>query len=196
MAPAPVAAPPAPFTCVGQVASYDSILGVEMRCDGVGRTWHLAAGDGMDLPSVLRLDVRGSFEVRPLHEKTALLVAFTDTSGVRHTPQPDDDCFLTTAASRNRGLPDDCAALQVMRAFRDEVLGRDHPDVRAYEAFAPAVVAAVQARPDAGRVWDVLYEDYLEPILAQIAAGDDDAAHASYRRMVEDLARGLGVSAS
>ena len=155
VAPAPVAptvALPPPFTCAGQVVSYDSVLGVEMRCDDAMRTWRLAADDGWDLPQALGPNVRGTFEARPLHDTAATLIAFTDVNGVRHTPEAELDCFLTTAASRNRGLPDDCEALQVMRAFRDEVLGRDHPDVRAYEAFAPAVVAAVQARPDAGRI--------------------------------------------
>jgi hypothetical protein len=121
----------------------------------------------------------------------------TTQAGVAYRPdtpeniQSQQDCFITTAVSLARGLPDDCDELTVLRAYRDRYLA-GHPDVATYYRIAPAIVRAVATRPDAATIWRVLYEDYLAPIVAMVRAGRDAEAHAAYRAMVADLELALG----
>lgn len=53
----------------------------------------------------------------------------------------DEGCFFTTACVEARGLPDDCEALETLRAFRDACLA-NRPDGREaiaeYYRMAPA----------------------------------------------------------
>ena len=62
-------------------------------------------------------------------------------------------CFITEATMAGLGVQDDDAEpLKVLRAFRDQVLcqhAAGQQMIQEYEAIAPLVVQAVQARPDA-----------------------------------------------
>lgn len=99
-------------------------------------------------------------------------------------------CFLTTACVEHKGLPDDCHELTTMRRFRDEWLvdqpsGRE--EVAEYYAVAPCIVAHINARSDAGEVWEKLYQEYIQPCVAAVDAGEFERAHGVYRTMVEDV---------
>ena len=55
-------------------------------------------------------------------------------------------CYLTSACTQARGLPDDCEELTVLRAFRDtyvRALPTGEADVRRYYATAPQIVNAI-----------------------------------------------------
>ncbi|MCB9678933.1 MAG: hypothetical protein H6737_27780 [Alphaproteobacteria bacterium] len=183
--------PPDSFTCTGEVERFDSLLGAFFRCDGDPSRWWVTPGIDMDFPDVVRTGARGKVVLKRNGPDGAILVSFQTSDGVIHVPQPEPDgCFLTTAVTRSRGLPDDCAELQAMRAFRDGWLGPEHPDVRRYYAVAPAIVAAIDAREDADAVWDIVRVDYLEPILALVGEGRNEQAHAAYRQLVDDLLAG------
>jgi len=115
---------------------------------------------------------------------------------VSHTPEPEIEkkrrrkCFLTTAACISLGLSDDCAELNDMRRFRDDVLSRmpgGLADIEAYYRIAPRLVAAIDASPDADRIYRDLYSDWIAPVLADIRAGANRRALERYRRMVDSL---------
>ena len=95
-------------------------------------------------------------------------------------------CFMTTACCKHRGLPDDCEELQVMRVFRDDYLLRSTDTaalVHDYYRIAPAIVAAVNARPDRDALWEDVYQR-IRSIMASIEAGLRDKAIEDYRAMV------------
>jgi hypothetical protein len=102
-------------------------------------------------------------------------------------------CYLTTACTSRRGLPDDCAELTKLRWFRDEHLRRRPGGdelVEAYYATAPAIVAAIDARADAGELYDAIY-DVVAACVTAIDAGRHDDALRTYGEMVTGLEAAL-----
>lgn len=98
-------------------------------------------------------------------------------------------CYITTATCHRRGLPDDCEELTILRRFRDTVLladAADRADVAEYYATAPAIVAAIDARPDADAIYDQLYDRLIRPAVNAVENGDAATA----KRLFADLVRG------
>ena len=98
-------------------------------------------------------------------------------------------CFLTTACCAYKGLPDDCTELQTLRRFRDGYL-RNRPYgeelISTYYADAPAIVKAINARPDKGEIYEGIFVRIHE-IMDLIAAGENERAVIRYLMMVYDL---------
>ena len=96
-------------------------------------------------------------------------------------------CFLTSACTEARGLPDDCHELTVLRAFRDGYL-RSQPECEAeiaeYYAVAPKIVDAIRSKADAVEAFDAIYRELVEPCVAMIERGENVEAHALYRSYV------------
>ena len=98
-----------------------------------------------------------------------------------------DDCFLTTAVVERRGVEaDDGPTLTALRAFRDGYMMQT-PKRRAlvseYYEIAPRIAAAIPyGHPD----WDWIGAR-IDAAIAAIAAGDEDAAFATYAGMVRRL---------
>jgi hypothetical protein len=92
----------------------------------------------------------------------------------------NDACFLTTACTAARGLPDDCMELQTLRAFRDSYVktkALDGPGmIREYYRTAPAVVSVINARDDAAEIYDWMYRDLVVPSVRFIQHGQNARA--------------------
>jgi len=103
-------------------------------------------------------------------------------------------CFLTTACTQARGLPDDCIELETARHFRDSVLfpaentGKGRKFIRDYYSVAPAIVEGVKSRGKelADRVWDGVYDNVAHAVNL-VKSGDFNAAFEHYKGMTEDL---------
>ena len=77
-------------------------------------------------------------------------------------------CYITTAACEARGLGDDCAELQTLRRFRDEVLLQNAAGrrlVSRYYETAPAIVAAIDCLTERHAIYDGIYSTYVRPAL-------------------------------
>jgi hypothetical protein len=95
-------------------------------------------------------------------------------------------CFLSTACVSARGLADNCVELTTLRRFRDQYLlstpaGKQL--VEEYYRIAPAICTAIETRADAGRVYDHLYRELVEPSVALVESGQLDEALLRYRRV-------------
>jgi len=92
----------------------------------------------------------------------------------------DGACFLTTACTAARGLPDDCMELQTLRAFRDGYMKTQASDgaamIREYYQTAPAVVSAINALDDAAEIYDWMYRDLVVPSVRFIQHGQNARA--------------------
>jgi hypothetical protein len=101
----------------------------------------------------------------------------------------DNQCFLTTAAVRARGLADDCEELQTLRRFRDGYL-RQREDgeaaIRHYRAVAPRVLAALARREDEDEVLEAIY-GVIARCVVLIHRGRHARAFKRYRGMVRQL---------
>ena len=103
----------------------------------------------------------------------------------------DDSCFITTACTSARGLPDDCEELMLLRQFRDTWVKKrpgGEADIRRYYAEAPGIVRRINARADAKLIWDRVYEEMILPCLELIREGDKEGAYVLYRDWTLSLA--------
>ena len=93
-------------------------------------------------------------------------------------------CFLTSACTAARGLPDDCRELQTLRSYRDNWL-KKQPDgillIAKYYEIAPKIVAAIDARPDRLAIYDKLYTELILPCVQMIDAGSNHDALKLYQ---------------
>lgn len=104
-------------------------------------------------------------------------------------PQPErkKGCYLTTAVCEYLGKPDNCQELQTLRHFRDGWLS-EQPEGKAlierYYDTAPAIVRAMKASPQYAQYCSRLWEEYIQPCLRFIAAGDNKSCKEHYVAMV------------
>ena len=101
--------------------------------------------------------------------------------------QQQDDCFVTTACIRARGLPDDCEELTTLRWFRDTYLRSrldGEADIRRYYALAPALVERINARSDAAEIWERAYTEMVLPCVRLIQRQRWEEAYALYKNYV------------
>ncbi len=95
-------------------------------------------------------------------------------------------CFLTTAACEHMGMPDDCYVLTTLRAYRDGWLTANAPgEIVLYYREAPGIVARLDARPDAGMVYTLMWHDFILPAVHCVERGQNRAAFAIYANMFE-----------
>ena len=93
-------------------------------------------------------------------------------------------CFITTAVCKYYHKPDDCYELETLRTWRDSWLIAEHPEeIKKYYAEAPLIVARIEARSDAGEVFQSFYTGYILPALDAIEAGCNKTAYAIYRSL-------------
>lgn len=95
-----------------------------------------------------------------------------------------EGCYLTTACTAARGLPDDCDELQSLRAFRDGYLsGRPEgaSEIEAYYSVAPLIVSAINSRPDSAQIWEQVYSDLVVPCVHMIKQEQNEQAYHHYK---------------
>lgn len=98
-------------------------------------------------------------------------------------------CFITTAVAEQRGLPDDCHELTVLRTFRDAYLARTPGGgelIREYYAIAPRILTAIRRRPDEAEILAGLYAS-IHRCVGLIETQRPAAAIDVYRTMVLTL---------
>ncbi len=99
-------------------------------------------------------------------------------------------CFFTTAVCEHWKLADDCEVLETMRAFRDDVMRVDPelaPMVAEYYEKAPAIVAKINALPNADEIWEYVGNFYIIPGVNLCKIGANKFALMMYRRMCRFL---------
>lgn len=100
-------------------------------------------------------------------------------------------CFLTSACVDAKGLADDCRELTVLREFRDGWL-RAQPggeeEVAEYYRIAPSIVEKIKARDDAMDIFEVIYNELVQPCVELIGSGKNEDAYELYKKMTQNLA--------
>ncbi len=99
------------------------------------------------------------------------------------------NCFITTACTQARGLPDDCLELTTLRAFRDEYiasLANGKKMIRVYYENSPRIVAAIDRRADAAETYNGLYAVVCNCV-RYVQEGAYDSAFQTYVDMVIQL---------
>jgi hypothetical protein len=98
-------------------------------------------------------------------------------------------CYLTTACTEARGLPDDCEELTTLREFRDTYLiNKENGSalIAAYYNHAPQILNAIRRRKDEEEILAYLYK-IIRQCVDGIKKGDNEFAFRTYCRMVIEL---------
>jgi hypothetical protein len=91
-------------------------------------------------------------------------------------------CYITTACTESRGLPDDCDELMTLRHFRDtymQTLANGPQLIEEYYEKSPLIVTAIKRRPDARQIFNQIYDRIVETV-ALIKAGANQQAFERY----------------
>lgn len=103
-------------------------------------------------------------------------------------------CWITSAVCEELGLPDNCHTLQVLRWFRDSyMLDVNYPErgtlVEQYYASAGAYKEVLDTLLPAKRnaLYTALNNDYLQPAVRNIIAGEYEAALSVYAHMFNEV---------
>lgn len=99
-------------------------------------------------------------------------------------------CFITTAVCRTMGKPDDCYELTVLRGYRDNyLLSRENGRglVQDYYNVAPTIVKRINRQPDADKIYQSIWKEYLCPCIQMIESGRQEACREKYSEMVRKL---------
>ncbi len=102
-------------------------------------------------------------------------------------------CYLTTACTTARGLPDNCLELTTLRGFRDKFMMKTpsgRKDLKEYYRTAPEIVSAVNSLPSdlSSRIWEGVYQDVRKAVQL-VRTGRFNEAHTHYRAMTLKLKR-------
>jgi hypothetical protein len=109
---------------------------------------------------------------------------------------PGGSCFLTTAAVSHMKQKDNGEVLNALREFRDTYMRKNKEkskDVSWYYKNAPRIVAALDARPDADKVYKKMYRDFIKPAYDAIQEGDDEHAYEIYKDVVDFAEKHSGI---
>jgi hypothetical protein len=111
-------------------------------------------------------------------------------TSVKPVPATSGSCFLTTACTQYKGLPDDCYELRTLRTFRDNYmrgLAGGGALIEEYYAIAPAIVTAIKANDDFYMVIKNLYDNLVMGSIRLIEAGKNREALENYKQIVMAL---------
>lgn len=99
-------------------------------------------------------------------------------------------CYLTSACTAARGLPDDCQELTTLRRFRDTWL-KHQPDgitlIAHYYEVAPKIVEAIDKLENRLEIYDKMYLELVIPCVDLISTEQYDEALALYRDTTLEL---------
>lgn len=99
-------------------------------------------------------------------------------------------CFLTTACTESKGLPDDCHELSTLRYFRDSYIA-ELPDgqqlISEYYNIAPAIVGAINRLSDPRNIYNQIYDQLVLRSVQLIDSGKLAEALSNYRYEVIEL---------
>ena len=99
-------------------------------------------------------------------------------------------CYLTSACVEAKGLSDDCHELTVLRNFRDgymRSLPNGAADICEYYHVAPLIVEKIKLLPNAGEIFEKIYNELVEPCVALIDSNKNEEAYVSYRNYTKML---------
>ncbi len=99
-------------------------------------------------------------------------------------------CYITTAVCEVLGRPDDCYELNLLRNYRDTYL-TSLPDgetlIRRYYDVAPSIVKHINQSECPEKVYQGIWENYLNPCIRLIENGESESCRRLYEDMVFEL---------
>lgn len=107
-----------------------------------------------------------------------------------HVYSSGGGCYLTTACTSYKNLPDDCVELMTLRSFRDNYIAATPEglrDIKEYYQTAPRIVRAIDASDERDVEYEKIYTDVITPCVSMINTGEKEGAYKLYKKMVREL---------
>ena len=115
---------------------------------------------------------------------------YDDCPIYKSTSGSSTSCFLTSACTAARGLPDDCSELMTLRSFRDDWLKKTDDGselVDRYYEIAPKIVAAIDTKPERLEIYERIHREIVTPCVELIGQGMYQDALELYRGATLEL---------
>ena len=115
---------------------------------------------------------------------------YSDCPRYKDRDSSSSGCFLTSACTEARGLPDDCEELTTLRKFRDgymKTLPQGQTDICEYYRIAPAIVAKIHSMHNARSIFDQIYTELVLPCVKLIQSNKNEEAYTKYCNYVRSL---------
>ena len=112
------------------------------------------------------------------------------------TNTTSNGCFITTAACRALKSQDNCEELEILRRFRDQHICDSNSGqelVYEYYRIGPMIVEKIDSQPDAQKIYDDLWTQYIYPSYDEIKKQDWNKAKIIYISMVKKLCERFGI---
>jgi hypothetical protein len=113
-----------------------------------------------------------------------------ETSKGNYTTLTYTECFLTSACTFSKGLPDDCIELTTLRQYRDGFLWEDPEGkelIKEYYHLGPEIVNAINRCSNRKEIYDYMYGSLVLPSVNLIDNGKLAEAKEYYRDYVTSL---------
>ncbi len=99
-------------------------------------------------------------------------------------------CFITTACTEAKGLPDDCVELETLRKFRNEYLvnlPEGNEILNEYSWIAPQIVHKINTLDNSKSIYEYLFERLVRKSVDLIQEGKMEEAYKNYMSIVNEL---------
>lgn len=99
-------------------------------------------------------------------------------------------CYITTAVCKSLDKPDDCYELTLLRDYRDRYMLESEDGmntVKEYYNIAPTIVKRIDRLEDSAKIYEEIWETYLNPCVSLIEAGRKEECKVLYSDMVHKL---------
>lgn len=121
---------------------------------------------------------------------------YEDCPRYKSEHSPTGGCYLTSACTEAKGLPDNCNELQTLRAFRDGYLrttaGGDK-EIAEYYRTAPLIVEKIKNQNISKNIFDKIYSELVEPCVLLIKTGNNEQAHQLYKNYTLKLKKEYNI---
>ena len=108
-------------------------------------------------------------------------------NGKTSKPDSKNGCFLTTVVCQVLGFEDDCFALENLRKFRNEVLGKSDRGKKLlveYKTVSDKIIPNILSDKDKTDVCNYVYNTYIMPVNNLVDEHKIDEAIDKYKEMV------------
>jgi hypothetical protein len=134
------------------------------------------------------------FFVKVLGNNNSVLISIPYPVTTSSSSYDDDydggDCFLTTACTQYRHLPDNCEELTALRFLRNNYMmtgSGGQAMISQYKSIGPAIVKAINSLDNKAAIYEYMYSNMIIPSVKLVQQGDYAEAVNYYRLFVEAL---------
>lgn len=115
---------------------------------------------------------------------------YTDNDEYRYNNTESDQCFISVACIKAKGLPSDCYELRILRKFRDEYVKNlfdGNEIVENYYDIASTIVNKINELPNTNEIFQDIYTDLVLESVFLIENNKNQQAFFYFKEFIDNL---------